>query len=62
MSSQLHVSFIAFLHVNIGPLEQLCQQLVRPVARTCFRFFVCKNRNAGAAMPAAGQAGRGYVS
>ncbi len=61
MSSRLHIPFIAFLHVNIGPSEQLCQQLVRPVARTCFRFFVSKNRNARAAMPATGQAGRTYV-
>ncbi len=31
---------------------------VRPVARTCFRFSACKNRNTRAAMPATGQAGR----
>ncbi len=61
MTSRLHVPFIAFLHVNIGTPEQLCQQLVRPVTRICFHFFVCKNRNAGAAMPAAGHAGRTYV-
>ncbi len=61
MSSQLHIPFIAFLHINIGTPEQLCQQLVKPVARTCFHFFVCKNRNTGAAMPATGQAGHTYV-
>ncbi len=61
MSSRLHVPFIAFLHVNIGTPEQLCQQLVRLVAGICFRFVVCQNLNEEAAMPAAGQAGWMYV-
>ncbi len=61
MSSRLHVPFIDFLHVNIGTSEQLCQQLIRLTACTCFRFFVCKNRNAEAAMPAADQAGCTYM-
>ncbi len=32
---------------------QLCQQLVRPVVRTCFCFSACKNCRVRAAMPAA---------
>ncbi len=61
MSSRLHVPVIAFLLVNIGTPEQLSQQLVRPVARTCFRFFVCKNHNVRVAIPEAGQAPRTYL-
>ncbi len=49
-----HVRVFAFLFVNIVMRGQLCQQLVRPVARTCFCFSAGKNRNTGAVMPASG--------
>ena len=35
---------------------QLCQQLVRLVAYTCFQFSACKNCHVRTAMPAASQA------
>ncbi len=54
MSGRSHVPVFAFPLVKILTRRQLCQQLVRSIARTYFRFFSCKNRNAGAAMPVAG--------
>ncbi len=54
MSGRPHVPVFAFPLVKIITRGQLCQQLVRPVAHMCFRFSAHKNRNAGAAMPAAG--------
>ncbi len=54
VSGRSHILVFAFPLVKIITRGQLCQQLVRPVVHTCFRFFACKNRNAGAAMPAAG--------
>ncbi len=53
LSSRPHVLVFAFPLVKIITRGQLCQQLVRPVARMCFHFSACKNRNAGAAMPTA---------
>ncbi len=47
MSGWLHILVFAFPLVKIIIRGQLCQQLVRPVARTYFLFFACKNRNAG---------------
>ncbi len=52
-SGRLHVSIFAFPLVKIITQGQLCQQLVKPVARTCFYFFAHKNRNAGVVMPGA---------
>ncbi len=54
VSGRSHVPVFAFPIVKIITRGQLCQQLVKPVARTCFHFFAHKNRNAGAAMPRAG--------
>lgn len=51
-----HVSVFAFSLIKIVTQGQLSQQLVRPVVRTCFRFFACENWNVGAAVPVAGMA------
>ncbi len=61
MSIQLHVPVIVFLHVNIETPEQLCQQIVRPVACICYRFFVCNNRIMRVAITEAGQAPCTYL-
>ncbi len=45
VSDRLHILIFAFPLVKIIIRGQLYQQLVRPVARTCYRFFACKNRN-----------------
>ena len=49
-----HVPVFAFPLIKIITRRQLCQQLVRPVARMCFCFFACKNSNVGAAILGAG--------
>ncbi len=54
VSGRSHVPVFAFPIVKIITRGYLYQQLIKPVARTCFHFFACKNRNAGAAMPGAG--------
>ncbi len=65
MSGRSHIPVFAFPLVKIIIRGQLCQQLVRPVACTCFRFFARKNRNAGEAMPGAGMpaavSGRSHI-
>ncbi len=47
VSGRSHILVVIFPLVKIIIQGQLCQQLVRPVVHTYFRFFVCKNRNAG---------------
>ena len=56
VSGWLNVPVFAFPLVKIVTQGQLCQQLVRPVVYMYFRFFACKNHNAGAAV-----SGRLYV-
>ena len=54
MSGRLHVPVFGYSPIKIVTQGQLCQQLVRPLVHTCFRFSAHKNRSIGAAMLAAG--------
>ncbi len=61
MSGQSQIPIFGFPIVKIVAQGQLCQQLIKLVVHTCFRFSACKNGNAGTVVPAAGQAGYTYV-
>ncbi len=54
MLDQSQILIFAFPLVKIRMRGQLYQELIRPVACTCFGFSAYKNRNVGAAILVAG--------
>ena len=54
-------TIFAFPFVKIVIQGQLCQQLVKPIVRICFRFSAYRNCNTRAVVPAANQTGYTYV-